>query len=77
MNEQLNGSAGRFAAALSEIVRDAAQEAVEPLRLEMKAGFAGIDKELAEIRGEVAKELSEIRGEVAYARKQGELGKTP
>ena len=30
MNAKLNGSAGRFAEALSDLVREAAQEAVEP-----------------------------------------------
>ena len=60
--EKLNGSVDRLAEALRDVVREAAHEAMEPLRKEMKAGFEQVDKE-----------LSELRGELTYARKEAEL----
>ena len=56
----MNEIADRCAAAVRDIVRDAAQEAVKPFHVEMKAGFAGIDKGLAGFAG-LKKELAEFR----------------
>lgn len=66
---KLNGSVDRLAEALRDVVREAAQEAIAPmrneitgLRKEMNAGFARIDNDIAE-----------LRGELAFARKEAEL----
>ena len=57
MSAKLNGSAERFAIALRDMVREAAGEALEPLKADiatLKTDVATLKTDVAEICGEVA-----------------------
>ncbi len=54
--DKLNGSAERFAAALRDMVRDAAREAVEPIKDDigaLKADVGALKTDVAELRGDM------------------------
>ena len=70
MNKKLNGSIDRLAAALRDVVKESAAEAVQPLREEIQS----VREEMQNGFAQVNKDLAEVRGELAFARKQGELG---
>ena len=69
---KLNGSVERLAEALRDVVREGAEEAVAPLREEMQAGFARIDSELTEIRGEVRETEERLNTRIDRAVKESE-----
>ena len=48
MKNKLNGSAERFTEALRDLVREATQEAVEPIEKKMDEGFERVDKNFAD-----------------------------
>ena len=53
----LNGSVERFAQALRDMVREATQEAVEPLRADigsLQDDVSGMKSDVAQVRGEVS-----------------------
>ncbi len=64
----LNGSVDRLSDALREVFREAAVEAVEPIRKEMGKGFRRIDGELSSIKSDVSKlekNVAQVAGELA------------
>lgn len=60
MASKLNGSVAQLAAALRDVVREGAAEAIQPIEERLNAKIHGMALELREVRGEVG----EVRGEV-------------